>query len=126
MRGCGGLVVELEGEGLIAIAKCCGSVNRNNVRRLVRVLTWVLSIKRALASTNLLYYSTSACAFGICYDSILLCAITVIAFIIEHQWRSESSYGTAVTIAKPTPCVSCGEQYLEHLMSRTSVLLFLH
>lgn len=45
VRGCGGLEVELEGEGLIAIAKCCGSVNRNNERRLVRVLTWVLSIR---------------------------------------------------------------------------------
>ena len=30
VRGCGGLEVELEGEGLIAIVKCCGSVNGNN------------------------------------------------------------------------------------------------
>lgn len=45
VRGCGGLEVELEGEGLIAIVRCCGSVNGNNGLQFVHVLTLVLSIR---------------------------------------------------------------------------------
>ena len=46
VRGCGGLEVELEGEGLIAIVSYCGSVNGNNERQFVQMLTLVLSIRR--------------------------------------------------------------------------------
>ena len=44
VRGCGGLEVELEREGLIAIVKGCGNVNWNK-GRFVHVLALVLSIR---------------------------------------------------------------------------------
>ncbi len=79
VRGCCGLEVELEGEGLIAIVKCFG-VNGNDERQFVYINTFYLNClidKSALASTNLLSSSASACAFDFCYNSILhslLCA----------------------------------------------------